>query len=299
MSWILYTIAATALQTFRNLEQKGLNKKLDVLTVSWSRYILPLPFALVVAVCTFSSMTVGFVSYCLVTAIFQVAGNIFLLKTFQSKNFSIGIAFYKTETLQAMIIGLIFFGESVSLAGFVAIMVAMSGVILMSGLVFDGGVKKFTESLKNKSTFYGILTGFCFSISAFNLKEASEILFPLGYSNLKAATTVLLWVICFQNILFTVVKLYQKRFMQDLKSLVCLENKYTFFKTSIFSFLGSICWFVAYGVGKVVYVKAVGQTELILALVVSHFILKETLKTSEIIGIALTSTGILALILFH
>jgi drug/metabolite transporter (DMT)-like permease len=59
---------------------------------------------------------------------------------------------------------------------------------------------------------------------------------------------------------------------------VSLENKSTFFKTTIFSFLGSICWFTAYSLGKVVYVKAVGQIELLMAIASSYFILKEKLK---------------------
>lgn len=298
MSYIIYTILATALQTFRNLEQKALHKKLDVLTVSWSRFILPLPFALIVAVYTFSLTNKWFVFYCLITAFFQIAGNISLLQTVKSKNFSIGIAFYKTEVLQAMLIGLLFFDERISFAGFLAIMVVMCGVVFMSGLVFNGGFKKFIGSLNNPTVFYGLLTGFCFSISAFNLKSASAILLPLGYSNFKAAIVVLLWVICFQNIFFIIVKSYQKRLVQDLKSLILLENKSAFFKTSLFSFLGSIFWFAAYGAGKVVYVKAIGQVELIMAIAASYFILKEKLKTSEIIGIFLTSLGILGLIFF-
>jgi len=299
MSWIFYTIAAAALQTFRNLEQKGLHKKLDVLTVSWSRYILPFPIAIIVVISTYSTVNSWFIFYCFITAIFQVAGNIFLLQTFKSKNFSIGIAFYKTETLQAMIIGLLFFNQGVSFAGFIAIIIATIGVILMSGLVFNCGFEKFLQSLQNKAILFGILTGFCFSISAFNLKSASDILLPLGFSNLKAALTVLLWVIFFQNILFAIVKIYQKRFVSDLRSLLCLENKSTFFKTAIFSFLGSVCWFTAYGIGKVVYVKAVGQIELVMAIVVSYFHLKEKLTKAESIGIVLTSCGILMLILVH
>ena len=287
MSWIFYTIAAAALQTFRNLEQKGLNAKLDVFTVSWSRFLLPLPFAILAALNSYQIINQKFVFYCLITAFFQVAGNIFLLQTFRSKNFSIGIAFYKTETLQAMIVGLFFFNEKVSLMSFLAIMIAMVGVILISGVAFDGGMKKFFQSLKNKATFYGLLTGFCFSISAFNLKNAAEILLPFDYSNLKAAILVLLWVIIFQNILLGSIKIYQKRFLQDLKNLVSLENKSTFFKTTIFSFLGSICWFTAYSLGKVVYVKAVGQIELLMAIASSYFILKEKLKIGEIIGIIL------------
>ena len=299
MSWILYTIAATLLQTFRNLEQKSLNKKLDAFTVSWSRFILPLPFAIIVVALTFLSVSQEFILRCLIMSLFQVAGNIFLLQTLKSKNFSIGVAFYKTEALQAMVIGLLFFNEVVSFGGSVAIMVATMGVILMSGVTFRGGFKKFLQSLCNKSSFYGLLSGFCFSVSAFNLKIASEDLFPFGYVNMKAAIIVLMWVICFQNILFIAVKLYQKRLTKDLKSLISAENKYAFFKTSILSFVGSIFWFTAFGLGKVVYVKAVGQIELVMAMAVSYFILKEKSKTSEIIGIILTSSGILWLILFH
>lgn len=299
MLWILYTITACTLQTFRNLEQKNLNKKLDSLTVSWSRFILPLPFAVAVAACTAQLISKEFILYCLVTAIFQVAGNVFLLQTLKSKNFSVGITFYKTETLQAMIIGLLFFNEKISLSGFVSIMIAAAGAVVMSGLVFNDGLKEFTKSLKNKSTLYGLLTGFCFSISAFHLKLASGTLQSLGHTNIKSAIVVLMWVICFQNIFFITIKSYQNRLIKDLKSLILSENKYVFFKTSIFSFAGSVFWFAAYGLGKVVYVKAIGQIELVMAIAASYFLLKEKIKKSEIIGIALTSSGILGLILLH
>ncbi len=296
MSWILYTIAAVILQTFRNLEQKSLNKKLDSLTVSWSRFILPLPFAIIVVGYTCLLVTKSFVFYSIITALFQILGNIFLLQTFKSRNFSIGIAFYKTETLQALLMGLLFFNITISMSGFMAILIATAGVIMISGVVINSGSKKFIQSLRNKSTIYGLLTGLCFSISAFNLKFASQALSHLEYSSITVAIVVLMWVICFQNIFFILVKICQNRLIKDFKSLVSLENKSTFLKTSILSFAGSVCWFVAFGVGEVVYVKAVGQLELIIAIAVSHFILKEKLKTSEMIGIILTSVCILYLI---
>ncbi len=297
MSWIFFTLAAATLQTFRNLEQKNLNKKLDSLTVSWSRFILPLPFAVVVVAYTFSVINKQFILYSFITALFQIAGNVFLLQTFKSRNFSIGIAFYKTEVVQASIIGILFFGIILSVANFTAILVSTAGVLFMSGLVFNDGFKKFTQSFYNKATFYGLLTGFFFAISAFNLKFASEALQGLEYHYSKVAIIVLMWVICFQNIFFILLKLYQKRLKTDLKSLVSLENKSSFLKTSILSFSGSICWFIAYGIGNVVYVKAVGQIELIMAILASYIILKEKLKIFEMVGIALTSGGILWLIL--
>ena len=297
MLWILYTIAATILQTFRNLEQKGLNKTLDSFTVSWSRFILPLPFAIITVACTSTLVSKWFIVYCFITAFFQIAGNICLLQTFKSRNFSIGIAFYKTEVLQAAIVGLLFFNAKIPASSFMAIIVATIGAIFMSGLVFNDGFKKFTQSFGNKSTLYGLLSGFCFSISAFNLKFASETLSNIEQSYIKIAIIVIMWVICFQNLFFIIIKFCQNRLAKDLKSLVSLEHKSTFFKTSALSFLGSVAWFAAYGLGQVIYVKAVGQIELIMAIAVSYFVLKERLKISEIIGIALTSGGILWLIL--
>lgn len=297
MSWIFYTIAATILQTFRNLEQKALNKKLDSLTVSWSRFILPLPFAILVFSYTLQSVTTDFAFYCLVTAIAQVGGNICLLQAFKSKNFSIGIAFYKTEVLQTMLIGLLFFGQTVSFVGLVAIFITTIGVIAMSGSVFNSGLKKFLKSLNDRSAFFGLLCGFFFSISGFSLKLGSQALLDLGYSAIKAPLMVLMWVILFQNILFFIVKFYQKRLMKDLNSLFNSENKFIFLKTTILSFAGSVCWFTAFSVGKVIDIKVVGQLELILAIIVSHFILKEKLNRIQALGIALTAVGILVLIL--
>ncbi len=299
MSWIFYTIAAATLQTFRNLEQKSLNQKLDALTVSWSRFILPLPIAIFIAFKTVDIINSKFIFHCAVTALFQILGNIYLLKTFQSKNFGIGIAFYKTEVLQTMLLGLLFFNESISFAGFVSIIIATIGVILISGLNFNGDKKDFIESLKNKAILHGLLSGLYFSISAFNLKFASHSLELLQYSALKASTLVLLWVILFQNILFVTLKSFQGRLTYDLKSLFSAENKTAFFKTSLLSFAGSFCWFTAYTIGNVIYVKAVGQIDLVLAVLISHFILKEKNSKKEIVGMFLTSLGIILLILLH
>lgn len=298
MSWIFYTIAAAILQSFRNLEQKALNKKLDVLTVTWSRFILPLPFAIATVLFTKSQINSTFLLYCIITGTFQVAGNIALLKTIKSRNFSVGVAFYKTETLQSMIIGLLLFSQAVSFIGFMAIMITTIGIFLISKLSFKSK-EQFITSIKDPATIYGLLSGFCFSISAFNLKFACDILMPLGYSNFKASLIVLMWVICIQNIIFIIIKSYQKTIKEDLKSLFFSENKLAFIKTTLLSFVASTCWFTAFSLQKVVYVKAVGQIELVTAILISHFILKEKHSRREMLGIGLTSFGILILIFFH
>ncbi len=296
MSWIFLTIIATILQTFRNIEQKSLGKKLDSLTVSWSRFILPFPLAILVCFFTYPNINLQFVFYCLVTALMQVAGNIALLQTFKSKNFGIGIAFYKTETLQVLLLGLLFFGEKVSYLGIFGIILATIGVVFISGSALDGGVKKFLQSLNNSAAISGLLCGLFFAISAFNLKFAANELFALGYSEIKAPLIVLLWVIVIQNITFIGIKIYQKRLQQDLASLSNSENKLAFLRTSLLSFAGSVCWFSAFALGPVIYIKAIGQLELIFAIMASFFLLKEKINKIEGWGIALTATSVLLLI---
>jgi drug/metabolite transporter (DMT)-like permease len=289
---IIFTIIGAFLQTFRNLEQKALSKKLDTLTVSWSRFILPLPLAILTVFLTFSSVGSQFFIYCLITAVFQISGNFLLIETFRSKNFSIGVAFYKTEVLQTLILGLLFFNQSISNLGFFLIILTSFGVFLMSNLSLK--IKNFNFS--QKAVLFGLLSGFCFSISAFNLKFASESLYGLGYSKFLAPAIVLLWVILLQNIIFILVKSYQKRLKSDLKKLLSSENRASFIKTSLLSFVGSLFWFIAFALGNVIYVKAVGQIEMVFAVLASHFYLREKHSKREFIGIAVTTIGILSLI---
>lgn len=288
MLWIIFTIAAVILQSFRNLEQKFLNKKLDGLTVTWSRFLLPFPLALIAVLCSHSLVGNKFIALCLVTAFFQIVGNFLLLRVIQFKNFSIGIAFYKTEILQSLLIGIFIFGQEISVAGFTTILITFCGMFLMSNL----NIKKFEF---DHAALLGTLCGLCFSISAFSLKSASTQLKLIDYDNYSSAITTLMWTIFFQNLLFLILKLSQKRLTKDLRNLFAAENKSSFFKMSLLSFVGSILWFIAYAIGEVVYVKAVGQIELIAALLISWH-LKEKHKTREFAGIFVTAIGILALI---
>jgi len=298
MLWVIFTITATIFQTFRNLEQKSLNQKLDTLTVSWSRFILPLPAALITLIYNASDATRPFLLYCTATAIFQILGNSLLLKTIKSRNFSIGIAFYKTEVLQSMILGLLVFGTEISLGGFIAIIITSIGMVMMSNISFSKNIS-FFKQFDNSATF-GAASGFCFAISAFNLKAGTQEMINIGHNYLSSAVIVLMWVITIQNIIFLLVKSWQKRLKQDLGKLFKAENKWSFAKTGLLSFCGSVFWFAAYALGdNVVYVKAVGQIELLFAVLVSHLHLKEKQKRSEIFGIIFTAIGILSLILVH
>ncbi len=287
--WILLTLAAATLQTFRNLEQKNLNKKLDTITVSWSRFILPFPFALLTIFYSFNQISHKFIGFCLTAAILQIAANIFLLKTVKSKNFSIGVLFYKSETLQVALLGWLFFDQTMSMMAYLAVAVACVGMYLMSEISLKQ--QKF-----DSSAVFGILSGFCFALCSFYLKKASEEIISDFQSSFTTAMLVLMWVIAIQNICLMLIKFYQKTLIIDLKKLFAAENKKSFLITSALSFLGSICWFLAFTIGNVVYVKAVAQIEVVIAVALSHFYLRETHNKREALGMVVTVFGILLVV---
>lgn len=298
MTWIFLTISATILQTFRNIEQKNLGKKLDALSASWSRFILPLPLAIICLFLTIDDVNLKFLQCVMICSVFQILGNVMMIKTLQSKNFSIGIAFMKTEALQAVVVGGIIFSQTVSNISIMAIIIASVGVLLISNLKFSNSSKILTN-LKSSSTLYGLFGGFCFSITGFNIKIATTNLSAFGYNKINAGIITLMWIIFLQNILFALVKSFQKRLIVDFKKIVNIENKKSFLKASFYSFFGSIAWFCAYSFGEVILVKTLGQIELVFALLVSHFMFKERHNFKEIIGIFLILLGILVVINYN
>ena len=297
MSWFFLTILAIFFQIIRNLEQKKLHQNLDVFTTSWSRFILPFPFAIIVVASTFDYYEYEFFHYILINALFQIFGNIFLIKTIQSKNFSVGIAFSKTEIIQALILGFILYNFRFNLNEILAIFLAFIGIILLAKIDFKN-FKKFTKSLKNIASLYGVLCGFCFGITSYNIQFASKYLINDGFSSIKASTLVLLYTIFLQNIFFIILKSFQKRLFSDVKKLFLIDNYRRFLFTSISSFIGSICWYGAYAIGNVIYVKTVSQLEIIFSMLISKFYLKEKNSFKENIGIIFVLSAVLLIILY-
>ena len=296
MSWIFLTISAIVFQVIRNLEQKKLHQNLDVFTTSWSRFILPFPFAIIAVSSTYNYFDYEFFRYILINGLFQILGNIFLIKTIQTRNFSVGVAFSKTEIIQALILGFILYNFRFNLNEILAIFLAFIGIILLAKIDFKN-FKDLTKSMKNIASLYGILCGFCFGITSYNIQFASNYLITDGFSSIKASTLVLLYTIFFQNIFFIILKSYQKKLFNDIKKLFLVENYRRFLLTSISSFIGSICWYGAYTIGNVMHVKTVGQLEIIASMLVSKFYLKEKNNIKENLGIIFILIAILLIIL--
>ncbi len=61
-------------------------------------------------------------------------------------------------------------------------------------------------------------------------------------------------------------------------------------------FSGSLCWYWAYALALVAYVKAVGHVEMVCSVLISIFLLQDRSVVRQLPGVALVTAGILLVI---
>jgi drug/metabolite transporter (DMT)-like permease len=126
----------------------------------------------------------------------------------------------------------------------------------------------------------GLACGTCFALTSLLVREASHM---LNVQHTVAAAWVLLWVLCVQTISLSGYIALTKPFV--FRQLT--NAKKQVLAISTVSCLGSICWFTAMALQHVALVKTLGQLEVLLTLVLSHYWLKNTVTKREIAGLLL------------
>src|SRR5262245_8331267 len=137
--WIPVTIWAAFAQTLRNAAQRQLVADLGTLGATLVRFVYGLPFALlgllvVRAVGHFDlpALSRAFAGWVVLGALTQIAATALLLKVMAERNFTLGVAYSKSEILQVAIFGFVFLGDAVSATTLVAILLGTFGVLLLS-----------------------------------------------------------------------------------------------------------------------------------------------------------------------
>lgn len=296
--WILVTLAAVFFQVIRHSLQKSLKKNLDDLSITWIRFLFSLPFALILIyflqkfqLWHIADFSIKFWLYIFLAASTQILGSYFLLKVFAERNFTVGISFLKTETLQTALIGVVFFSESLNLSGIVALIIGSIGLVFLSIAKTSFSLKRITQGSAAK---YGLACGFVFALAALFIKEA-VIVSNIG-NKLSAAVTILIFMNLVQNIILLAVSLKQKLCKIRLQQMH--ENFKNCLTVGILSFIGSIFWFYAFAIANVSYVKLIGQTEIVISYFISNFFFKERMTNKEIIAISLIILSLFLLIIF-
>jgi drug/metabolite transporter (DMT)-like permease len=223
-----------------------------------------------------------------------VVATFLLILLFRMSNFAVGTMLSKTDVMQTAIIGSVLFSEAISAVGWMAIILTVMGVILISGGRAKGalpGTGGIGRALVSPATLVGLLTGLLFSLSYLFLREASLVM-DEGSRPWRAAWTMVLVTSMQVAGLGLWLVLTERREFSRLPGLM---------RPSLFigltSAMGSVGWFTAMALQNASYVKAVGQVEVIFTVLISTFYFRESIRGAEYIGIATIVAGVILFVL--
>ena len=137
--WAVFTVIAAFMQTLRNAMQRELTGKLGTVGATHVRFLFGFPFVIVfllgVMLATGASLPrpgLLFWPWAILGAFAQVAATALMLAAMGERSFVVTIAYIKTEPIQVAVFGLLFLGDSLTVPMMTAIIVATSGVVIMS-----------------------------------------------------------------------------------------------------------------------------------------------------------------------
>jgi drug/metabolite transporter (DMT)-like permease len=295
--WIPLTIAAAFLQNLRSTLQKRLTGEMSAIAATYVRFAYGLPVGVIYvwALKHFGGMALPspntiFLVFCIVGAITQILGTVFLVALFAHRNFAVGTTYSKTESVQAAIFGFIVLGDHLSLSGIAAILISFAGVVLISMARSAVPALQFWRSLIDRPALMGIGSGSMFGIAAVSYRAAS---LSLDYPNVyMAAGYTLLAVLLIQTVAMGLWLALHRP--EDFKA--SLSTWRVSGIVGIAGSLASMGWFTAMTIENAAYVRALGQIELVFTFASSYFLFRERTRPLELAGIALILGGILLLL---
>jgi drug/metabolite transporter (DMT)-like permease len=291
--WAIFTIIAAFFQTLRNAMQRELSGNLGTVGATHVRFLFGFPFALIFLLGLIFGTDVAlprpgwtFWPWVVDGAIAQVAATALMLVAMNERSFVVTIAYLKTEPIQVAIFGLIFLGDAVSWPMMIAILVATSGVIVMStkpgGMV--GGIKP---------TLIGLASGGMFALSAVGYRGAILDLHLPNY--IMAATFTLVVGLFMQAVVLS--------FYLCLRNAAVLLAIVRAWKPSLFAglmgALASQFWFLAFALATAASVRTLALVEVLFAQLTARFMFGQKTNAREAIGMVLVVAGVVLLILTY
>ncbi|MCZ6604052.1 MAG: EamA family transporter [Alphaproteobacteria bacterium] len=303
--WIPITLAAAFLQNLRSAMQKHLQTSLGTTGATFVRFGYGFPFALAYAAALhfmfgFELPRPGsaFVSYASIGGIAQILGTACLLASFRQRNFAVGTAYSKTETVQAALFGFVLLGDHIGAVAAAGIAISLAGVLALSlakAAAWRAGLVGFARALIGRAALLGLASGAFFGISAVCYRAASLSLDSPGGDPgfLMAAGYTLAWV----SFLQTVLMIGYLRAREPGQLTAIWRARRQSIWVGLAGAAASICWFTAFTLQSAAHVRAVGQVELVFTFLASTLVFRERSNAAEIAGIVMMVAGILVLLL--
>ncbi|HEY8289201.1 MAG TPA: DMT family transporter, partial [Acetobacteraceae bacterium] len=277
--WIFVTVAAALFQCWRTALQQKLRHLLSVNGAGFVRFLYGAPTALVllggalaVTGVPLPTPNLALLLLCMAGGLCQILATNLLIMAFGYRNFAVGTAYSKTDTVQSAVIALILLHEVLRSVAWIGIGLGLCGVMTLS---FAGRGLKPRELLAatvQPAALCGLGAGFLFALTTIFVKVATQAI--VSPSVFVRALFVLFVTNALQTLMQGTWLFWRER--------TELRKAFTTWRSSMWagtlSACGSACWFTAFALTDVALVRSVGQIEIVFTLLFSRFYLKETLK---------------------
>lgn len=297
-AWIPVTLLAALAQTARfGLQRQLKTTRLSSLGATFARYVYSAPLAIfallaygLAADYPVPQLSLSFWAYLILGAGTQIIATVCMMGLFARRNFSVGIAFTKTTVLMAVPVGWVLLGDTTSVWGFVAIFIGFVGVIVLSDIPSDTGLR-FSRRIINPATGLGLAAGLLFALAGVGYRGA-----VLAMPEQDPIFRALVALACGTALQTAVMAVWMR--LRDTGEIGRVFAAWRIAGlVGVASMIGSTCWFIAFTMQNVAYVNALGQVELLFSLALTVFVFREKITTREIQGGVLLMVSILALIL--
>ncbi len=291
--WIPVTLWAAFAQTLRNAAQRSLTAELGTLGATLVRFLYGLPFALlwllaVQAAGGFSlpKANLAFLAWVSFGGLSQIVATALLLRVMEERNFTLGVAYSKTEIIQVAVFGLVVLGDPVTVTTALAVGCGTLGVLLLSPADRERPFRTMLTGWTSMPALLGLASGAFFAFSAVGYRGAALALGDTPFPMAAAVTLVV------AQSLQTVV-LGGWLLVRDPS---VVRRVFGAWRKSFFAgFMGAAAsagWFTAMAIEPVAHVRTLGLVELLFASVISRRIFRERLSRPEIAGMALLTLGL-------
>ena len=290
--WVVVTLAAAAVQTLRFLLQKrlaGAGPGAGGATLARFAFGAPLAAALAGVLIwrggAMPALPAAFWGWTVIGGAAQAIATQATVALFARRNFAVGIAFTKTETVMVAALSAMLLGEAVGWAGMAAILTGLAGVLALSW-----PARAPPGAVLNPSSGLGLMAGGAFAISAIGYRGATTAIDggPVLRAALALAVVTTLQSVGMALWLRLTAPGSLTRMARAWRPAAAI---------GVTGFLGSLGWFTAFALQNAAWVRALGQVELAFSVLASALILREGMGRRDALGLVLIGASVVAILL--
>lgn len=295
--WIPIAVSAALFQCWRTAMQQKLRGLLSVNGAGFVRYLYGMPTALVILLiglwvtgAPLPHINGPFLLFSACGGLGQILATNLLIMSFGYRNFAVGTAYSKTETVQSAILAYFLLNENLHPMAIGGMAVGLVGVMTLSLAGRGFKPRDLLLATVQPAALCGLGAGLIFGFTTVAIKFANQAL-PDPNLTIRA----LFGLVVANTMQIGMQGLYLLwREPQEFK------KAFTSWRSSMWvgtlSGCGSACWFTGFAIAPIAMVRAVGQVEVVFTLLFSRFYLKEVLKPGDVAGLMLVVLGVLLVI---